>query len=72
MSKQPICVDPEIHSGKPGFAGTGDPIKILYDNLEAGGSREVFLHDFPSARRDLAVAVPEEAHAALVPDAHPD
>ena len=71
MDKRLITVDPEIHSGTPVFAGTRVPIKTLFDHLEAGDPLEVFLDDFPSVSRDLAVAVLEEAHAALLPDAHP-
>jgi uncharacterized protein (DUF433 family) len=71
MSSRLITVDPEIHSGTPVFAGTRVPIKTLFDHLEAGDSLEVFLDDFPSVTRELAIAVLEEARAALVPDAHP-
>ena len=66
-----ITVDPEIHSGTPAFSGTRVPIKTLFDHLEAGDSLDVFLDDFPSVSRELAVAVLEQARAALVPDAHP-
>jgi uncharacterized protein (DUF433 family) len=66
-----ITIDPEIHSGTPVFTGTRVPIKTLFDHLEAGDSLEIFLNDFPSVSRQLAVAVLEEARAALVPDAHP-
>jgi uncharacterized protein (DUF433 family) len=71
MSSRFITVDPEIHSGTPVFAGTRVPIKTLFDHLEAGDSLEVFLDDFPSVTRELAIAVLEEARVALVPDAHP-
>ena len=71
MSSQLITVDPEIHSGTPVFAGTRVPVKTLFDHLEEGDSLEVFLDDFPSVSRKLAVAVLEEARLALVPDAHP-
>ena len=71
MNKQLITVDPEIQGGTPVFAGTRVPIKTLFDHLEAGDALEVFLDDFPSVSRELAVAVLEEAHAALLPDAHP-
>ena len=70
MNKQLITIDPEIHSGTPVFAGTRVPIKTLFDHLEAGDALEVFLDDFPSVSRDLAVAVLEEAGTALVPDAY--
>jgi len=66
-----INVDPEIHSGTPVFAGTRAPVNTLFDHLEAGDAFEVFLNDFPSVSRKLAVAILEEARAALVPDAHP-
>lgn len=71
MTSKLITVDPEIHSGTPVFAGTRVPIKTLFDHLEAGDSIAVFLDDFPSVSRELAVAVLEDARAALVPDAHP-
>ena len=71
MKPQLITVDPEIHSGTPVFAGTRVPVKTLFDHLEAGDSLEVFLDDFPSVTREQAVAVLEEARAALMPDAHP-
>jgi uncharacterized protein (DUF433 family) len=66
-----ITVDPEIHSGTPVFAGTRVPIKTLFDHLEAGDSLEVFLDDFPSVSRELAIAVLEEARTALIADANP-
>lgn len=70
MKKTLITIDPEIHSGTPVFTGTRVPVKTLFDHLEAGDSLEIFLGDFPSVSRELAVAVFEEAHAALIPDAH--
>ena len=71
MTTNLITVDPEIHSGTPVFVGTRVPIKTLFDHLEAGDSINVFLDDFPSVSRELAVAVLEQARVALVPDAHP-
>ena len=70
MNAQLITVDPEVHSGTPVFSGTRVPIKTLFDHLEAGDALEVFLDDFPSVSRQLAVAVLEEARAALTLDAH--
>jgi uncharacterized protein (DUF433 family) len=46
-------------------------MKTLFDHLEAGDSLEVFLDDFPSVSREQAIAVLEEARAALMADAHP-
>ena len=71
MNNDLIVVDPDIHSGTPVFHGTRVPIKTLFDHLEAGDPLEVFLDDFPSVGRQLAVAVLEQARAALTPDAHP-
>ena len=71
MNRNLITIDPELLSGTPVFAGTRVPVKTLFDHLEAGDPLEVFLDDFPSVSRELAVAVLEEARAALVPDAHP-
>ena len=71
MKKPLITIDPEIRSGTPVFTGTRVSVKTLFDHLEAGDTLEVFLDDFPSVSRELAVAVLEEAHAALIPDAHP-
>jgi uncharacterized protein (DUF433 family) len=71
MTRKLISLDPEILSGTPVFAGTRVPVKTLFDHLEAGDAIEVFLDDFPSVSRELAVAVLQEARAALVADAHP-
>ena len=71
MNAQLITIDPEIHSGTPVFRGTRVPIKTLFDHLEAGDSLEVFLDDFPSVSRELAIAVLEEAQASLTVSAHP-
>jgi uncharacterized protein (DUF433 family) len=71
MTRKLISLDPEILSGTPVFAGTRVPVKTLFDHLEAGDPIEVFLDDFPSVSRELAVAVLQEARAALVADAHP-
>ena len=71
MKTQLITIDHEIHSGTPVFAGTRVPLKTLFDHLEAGDSLGVFLNDFPSVSRELAIAVLEEARTALIPDAYP-
>jgi uncharacterized protein (DUF433 family) len=70
MHRQLIWIDPEVHSGTPVFAGTRVPIQTLFDHLEAGDPIEVFLDDFPSVSRVLAVAVLEQAKAALLTHAH--
>jgi uncharacterized protein (DUF433 family) len=71
MSTPLIVVDPDIQSGTPVFAGTRVPIQNLFDYIEEGDSLDVFLAQFPSVTRQMAVAVLEQARAALVQDAHP-
>lgn len=70
MKSELITIDPEVHSGTPVFRGTRVPVRTLFDHLEAGDPLEVFLDDFPSVSREIAVDVLEQAHAALLPDAH--
>jgi uncharacterized protein (DUF433 family) len=69
-SSRVIC-DPDILGGTPVFIGTRVPVRILFEHLEAGDSLEVFLEDFPSVSRELAIQVLEDAKTALVLDAHP-
>ncbi len=71
MNTNPVLMDPEIQSGAPVFAGTRVPIKNLFDYLEAGDSLDVFLDQFPTVSRELAVAVLAQASASLARDAHP-
>ena len=71
MSNPLIVVDPDIQSGEPVFAGTRVPIQNLFDYIEAGDPLKVFLTQFPSVTREMAVAVLERARTALLQDAHP-
>jgi uncharacterized protein (DUF433 family) len=71
MDKPVIVVDPDIQSGAPVFAGTRVPIQNLFDYLEEGDALEVFLDQFPSVTKEMAIAVLEQARIALMPDAHP-
>ena len=71
MKSPRVISDPEILGGTPVFIGTRVPVRIIFEHLEAGDSLEVFLEDFPSVRRQLAIDVLEDAKMALVRDAHP-
>ena len=71
MKSPRVVSDPEILGGAPVFLGTRVPIRILFEHLEAGDPLEVFLEDFPSVSRELAVQIREDAQAALEPDANP-
>lgn len=60
-----IVQDAEIHSGDPVFRGTRVPFQILLDYLEGGDTLDEFLEQYPSVRRDNAIAALEEVKAAL-------
>ncbi|OGA44956.1 MAG: hypothetical protein A3F74_16965 [Betaproteobacteria bacterium RIFCSPLOWO2_12_FULL_62_58] len=62
--------DPEILGGTPVFVGTRVPVRILFEYLEAGDSLDVFLDEFPSVRREQAVAALELAREVIASDAH--
>ena len=62
--------DPEILGGTPVFAGTRVPVRSLFDYLEGGESLDEFLRQFPSVRRDQAIAALDMAHDSLLAGAH--
>jgi uncharacterized protein (DUF433 family) len=65
MADPKIVTDPEVMGGTPVFAGTRVPMRILFEHLEAGDSLDVFLEDFPTVSRELAIAALEEARSAV-------
>ena len=71
MKSPRVVSDPDILGGTPVFLGTRVPVRVLFEHLEAGDPLEVFLEDFPSVSRELAVLVLEDAKKALEIDAHP-
>ena len=62
--------DPEVLGGTPVFAGTRVPVRSLFDYLEGGESLEEFLRQFPSVRRDQAIAALDMARDSLLASAH--
>ena len=62
--------DPEVLGGAPVFAGTRVPVRSLFDYLEGGESLDEFLRQFPSVRRDQAVAALDIARESLLAGAH--
>lgn len=67
MTKSSVVhVDPEIMGGTPVFVGTRVPFRTLIDYIQGGHSLDEFLDDFPSVRREQAVAALEEAGEAVV------
>ena len=58
--------DPEILSGVPVFVGTRVPVQSLFDYLEGGETLDEFLYQFPSVRREQAVAALDIARRTLL------
>ena len=56
----------EILGGTPVFIGTRVPIQSLLDYFEGGNSLEEFLEDFPTVKKDQAIAVLEAAKKELI------
>ena len=52
---------PEIVSGEPVFVGTRVPARNLVDWLEGGHTLDEFLDNFPTVRREQAIAFLEQA-----------
>ena len=63
--------NPNILGGTPVFVGTRVPLQSLFDYLEGGETLDEFLRQFPSVRREQAVAALELARDALVTGARP-
>jgi uncharacterized protein (DUF433 family) len=58
--------DPEILGGTPVFVGTRVPVQSLFDYLEGGETVDEFLHQFPSVKRQQAIAALGLALATLL------
>jgi uncharacterized protein (DUF433 family) len=58
MPSKPAFVhsDPEILGGTPVLVGTRVPVKSLFDYIEGGETLDEFLHQFPSVKREQAIA----------------
>lgn len=63
--------DPEILGGTPVFVGTRVPAQSLFDYLEGGETLDEFLRQFPSVRREQAIAVLDLARMTLLSGARP-
>jgi uncharacterized protein (DUF433 family) len=71
MTPKPEVVhsDPKILSGTPVFVGTRVPVQSLFDYLEGGDTLDEFLRQFPSVRRNQAIAALEMARDSLLTSA---
>jgi uncharacterized protein (DUF433 family) len=58
-----VWTDPERMSGTPCFRGTRVPIKSLFDHLEAGYTIDYFVYQFPTVKREQAIALLESVSA---------
>jgi uncharacterized protein (DUF433 family) len=67
--EQIVHRDPEILGGTPVFRGTRVPLRSLFDYLEGGETLDEFLRQFPSVRREQAIALLELARENLAADA---
>ena len=67
--EQIVHRDPEILGGTAVFRGTRVPIRSLFDYLEGGETLDEFLRQFPSVRREQAIALLELARENLAADA---
>ncbi len=65
MTNTAIHRDADILGGTPVFSGTRVPIYILIEYLEAGDRLDDFLENHPTVSREQAIAVLEQAKAAL-------
>jgi uncharacterized protein (DUF433 family) len=61
--------DPEILGGTPVFVGTRVPVQSLFDYIEGGETLDEFLHQFPSVKREQALAALEMARDSLLASA---
>lgn len=68
---QIVYCDPDILGGTPVFVGTRVPVQSLFDHLEGGDTLDEFLHQFPSVRREQAIAALGVARDSLLAGARP-
>jgi uncharacterized protein (DUF433 family) len=61
--------NPQILGGTPVFAGTRVPVTSLFDYLESGETLDEFLRQFPSVKREQAIAALDLARDTLLTDA---
>ena len=63
--------DPAILDGTPVFVGTRVPVQTLFDYLYGGEPLDEFLRQFPSVKREQAVAALDLARESLLTRARP-
>ena len=68
---QVVHSHPEILGGTPVFVSTRVPVQSLFDYLEGGETLDEFLRQFPSVKREQAVAALDLARDSLLAGARP-
>ena len=58
--------NPGILGGTPVFVGTRVPVQSLFDYIEGGETLDEFLHQFPTVKREQALAALELARDSLL------
>ena len=66
IPKTVVHSDPEILGGTPVFGGTRVPLQSLFDYLEGGETLDYFLRQFPSVKREQALAALEIARDSVI------
>ena len=61
-----ITQDKDILGGIPVFTGTRVPVDSLLSHLKAGVRLDEFLDDFPSVKREQAIALLETLEAMVL------
>ena len=61
-----ITQDKDILGGIPVFTGTRVPVDSLLSHLKAGVPLDEFLDDFPSVKREQAIALLETMEKVLI------
>ena len=65
-SRSPVRRSPDLHGGKPVFAGSTVPIEALLDSVRKGESVDRFLERFPELSREQVTAVLAHALAEVI------
>ena len=69
IPKTVVYSDPEILGGTPVFVGTRVQVQSLFDYLEGGETSDDFLRQFPSVKREQALAALEFARDTIISSA---
>ena len=59
----------EVMGGTPVFVGTRVPVQSLFDYLEGGETLNEFVRQFPSVKREQAIAALEMARDSIISSA---